>query len=155
VVTGKLYQSRVVRQALKNILRPLNREGIDTFQCIQGEETPVTIEKPEVIAFEMSADDADIVSDVLNENVLLQIESAVFKDDNKWRFHDGASGFYAQIMDVDFVERINSGERFGKGDVLVVDLRRIQSITDNGLKLEYVIEKVREHRAPLQGTLLT
>lgn len=62
--------------------------------------------------------------------------------------------FFAEIVDVDFLARIDSGdERFGKGDVLIVDLRRIQSITDNGLKLEYAVEKVHEHRAPLQPGL--
>ena len=84
-----------------------------------------------------------------------QVESAVFKDGNKWRFSDGASSFFAEITDADFLARIESGdERFGKGDVLIVDLRRIQSVTDNGLKLAFVIERVREHKAPLQAGLL-
>ena len=45
-------------------------------------------------------------------------------------------------------------QRFGKRDVLIVDLRRIQSITDNGLKQDYTVERVREHRAPLRAGLL-
>jgi hypothetical protein len=50
--------------------------------------------------------------------------------------------------------RVESGrERFGKGDLLSVDLRRVQSVTDNGLKLEYTLERVLEHRAPLQPQL--
>lgn len=87
--------------------------------------------------------------------MLLQIESAVFKDGNKWRFTDGGPAFFAEITDKDFLGRIESGsERCGKGDVLIVDLRRIQTVSDNGLKIEYIVETVREHRAPLQSGLL-
>lgn len=103
----------------------------------------------------MAASEADVVSDTVISGVLLQIESAVFKDDNKWRFSDGATPFFAEISDPDFLARINSGdERFGKGDVLVVDLRRTQSISDTGLKTELAVEKVLEHRAPLQRPLI-
>lgn len=155
LVAGKLYQSRIVRQSLAKVIKPLERDGIDVFASGRDGATEAIVTKADVNAFEMAASEADIVSDTVSASVLLQIESAVFKEDNKWRFSDGATPFFAEIADPDFVARINSGdERFGKGDVLVVDLRRIQSITDNGLKLEYLIEKVHEHRAPVQAGLL-
>lgn len=155
LVAGRLYQSRVVRQSLARVVKPLEREGVDVFACGRDGVTQTVVTKDEVRYFEMAAGVADVVSDTLSEGVLLQIESAVFKEDNKWRFNDGATSFFAEISDGDFLARIESGnERFGKGDVLIVDLRRIQSVTDNGLKLEYIVEKVREHRAPLQAPLL-
>lgn len=155
LITGRLYQSRVVRQALYKVLKPLEQEGIDLFACGRDGVAESVIIKDEVPFFETTSNDVDVVSDILNEGVLLQIESAVFKEGNKWRFSDGSTSFFAEITDTDFLARIESGdERFGKGDVLIVDLRRIQSITDNGLKLEYVLEKVREHKAPLQAGLL-
>lgn len=154
LVTGKLYQSRIVRQALAKVIKPLEREGIDVFATGRDGKTEVVVEKADVASFEMAASEADVVSDTLSSGMLLQIESPVFKDDNKWRFSDGATSFFAEVADKNFLERVNAGEeRFGKGDVLIVDLRRIQSITDNGLKLEYIIAKVNEHRAPLQMRL--
>jgi hypothetical protein len=151
LATGRLYQSRVVRQALAKVVKPLEAEGIDVFACGRDDQTETVVSKDEVDFFAMAASGADVVSDVLMESVLLQIESAVFKDGNKWRFSDGANSFFAEIADEAFRARIDSGdERFGKGDVLVVDLRRVQSITDTGLKSEYVIERVRQHKAPLQ-----
>jgi hypothetical protein len=82
---------------------------------------------------------------------LLQIESAAFKDQNKWRFNDGTCSFFGEIADSEFIQEINNGiERFGKGDVLNVDLRRTQFISDKGLKTDYSIVCVHEHRAPLQ-----
>ena len=151
LATGRLYQSRVVRQSLARVVKPLETEGIDVFACGRDGATEAVITKEEAGFFAVAASGADVVSDVTNEGTLLQIESAVFKDGNKWRFSDGASSFFAEITDQGFLARIDSGdERFGKGDVLVVDLRRIQSITDTGLKSEYVVERVREHKAPLQ-----
>jgi hypothetical protein len=151
IAAGKLYQSRVVRQSLAKVIKPLEREGIDYFAAGRDGRTEVLVTKDEARYFEMAASDADIVSDTVAERVLLQVDSAVFKEANKWRLNDGAASFFAEISDGDFLARIESGEeRFGKGDVLVADLRRIQSVTDNGLKLEYSVVKVHEHREPLQ-----
>ena len=154
LVAGKLYQSRVVRKALANVVKPLAREGIDIFASGRNGKTTEVIRKEDAAWFEVSESDADIVSDTLSEHVLLQIDSAVFKDDNKWRFNDGSSSFFGEIADRSFIEKINSGvERFGKRDVLVVDLRRVQTVTDHGLKMDYSITRVHEHRLPLQQKL--
>jgi hypothetical protein len=151
LAAGKLYQSRIVRQSLARVVKPLETEGIDLFACGQDGETQTVVIKEEAEFFAIAASGADVVSDVISEGVLLQIESAVFKDGNKWRFSDGSNSFFAEIGDNSFRARIDSGdERFGKGDVLIVDLRRVQSITDTGLKSEYIIDRVREHKAPLQ-----
>lgn len=155
LVSGKLYQSRIVRQALARVVKPLERDGIDLFACGKDGVTTSVITCDEAPYFAASAGEADVVSDTLVEGVLLQIESAVFKDENKWRFSDGSASFFAEITDSAFVARVNAGtERFGKSDVLVVNLRRIQMITDNGLKTEHIVERVLEHREPLQMSLL-
>jgi hypothetical protein len=154
LIAGKLYQTRVVRQTLAKVVKPLERQGIDVFACGKDGVTQSVVTSDERVWFDMAASEAEIVSDTVRENVLLQIESAVFKDDNKWRFHDGTTSFFAEISDQNFINRINAGdERFGKGDVLIADLRIIQSVTDNGLKQEYQIAHVHQHREPLQPKL--
>lgn len=154
LIAGKLYQTRVVRQTLARVVKPLERPGIDVFACGKDGKTQTVITSEERVWFDMAASEADVVSNTLRQNVLLQIESAVFKDDNKWRFHDGSTAFFAEIADRSFIDRINAGdERFGKGDVLIADLRIIQSVTDSGLKQEYLIERVHSHREPLQRKL--
>lgn len=155
LVAAKLYKSRVVRQSLAKVIKPLERDGIDYFACGREGQTEAVVTKDEASAFDLAASEEDVVSDNVSEGVLLQIESAVFKQDNKWRFNDGATSFFAEIADQGFLGRIDSGgERFGKGDVLIVDLRRTQSVTDTGLKLDYVVERVLDHKAPLQIGLL-
>ncbi|MDP2417613.1 hypothetical protein [Hydrogenophaga sp.] len=154
LIAGKLYQTRVVRQTLARVVKPLEREGVDVFACGKDGTTQSVVTSDERVWFDMAASEADVVSNTVRQHVLLQIESAVFKDDNKWRFHDGSNAFFAEIADRAFVDRINAGdERFGKGDVLIADLRIIQSVTDSGLKQEYLIEKVHAHRDPLQQKL--
>ena len=155
LIAARLYRERTVRQSLAKVLKPLEREGVDYFAVIEAEQTAVAvITSDELPWFNLAASDADVVSDTVRENVLLQIESAVFKDDNKWRFHDGATAFFAEITDRAFLDRINAGdERFGKGDVLIANLRIVQSVTDTGLKQEYQIERVHQHREPLQRKL--
>jgi len=152
--TGKLYKTRTVRQALAKVIKPVQKEGIDVFAVGKNGITQTAVTKDEADFFEMAVSDEDVVSDILQNKVLLQIESAVFKEGNKWRFNDGAAQFFAEIADEDFLSKINSGqERFGKMDVLEVDLQRIQKITDNGLKTANIIVKVHRHMDPLQTRL--
>lgn len=80
----------------------------------------------------------------------LTVESAVFKEGNKWRFSDGQTTFNAPIEDDAFVERIDNGERFGKGDILIVDLYISQSDRKGRLITERTVKQVKEHRIPGQ-----
>jgi len=155
LLTGRLYQSRVVRQNLEKALKPLACEGVDFFAVGQAGQAHAVVESAELAFFTAAAEDEEIVSDTTAHNVLLQIESAVFTEGNKWRFSDGDRAFYAEIADERFLADVESGlRRFGKLDMLLVDLQRIQSITDNGLKTKHIVAKVHEHRGPLQGKLL-
>ncbi len=93
-----------------------------------------------------------VSGELLTENVVtsyLSIESAVFKEGNKWKFSDGQTGFYAAIEDSAFLARVESGEeRFGKGDALVVEMKITQSRAGNTVKVDRVVQRVVEHRTP-------
>ncbi|MDB5818166.1 MAG: hypothetical protein JWQ11_1806 [Rhizobacter sp.] len=155
LITLRLLKSRTVRQTLAKVVKPLEREGIFSFSCGRKGAAKTVVTKEDAAAFEAAAKGAEIVSDTLSEGVLLQIESAVFKEAHKWRLNDGTNSFFAEINDQAFLARIDAGqERFGKGDLLIVDLRRIQSVTNDGLKTEHTLEKVHEHREPLQAGLI-
>ncbi|KVT26004.1 hypothetical protein [Burkholderia ubonensis] len=149
----RLYRSKTVRVSLQKTLSPLERDGITSFGIVRGTKVELAIENDELGTFAIFEEAGEVVSDVVGRKVLL-FESVVFKDGNKWRVHDGTYPFVAALDDEEFLAKVNAGERFGKGDVLVVDLRQIQIIGDDGLKNEYRILKVHEHRAPLQSSLL-
>jgi len=94
-----------------------------------------------------------VAEDLITEQTMemaLTVESAVFKEGNKWRFSDGQTSFSAPIEDNAFIERIDSGERFGKGDILVVDLYISQSERKGRLVTERIVKRVKEHRIPGQ-----
>lgn len=147
----RLYTNRNVRQSFAKVIKPLTSPGIDYFASGRNGVAEAVVTKSEAETYFEIDDDAEVVSNTVTERTLLQIESAVFKDGNKWRLSDGSTSFFAEIADREFLDQIELGqERFGKGDVLVVTLRRIQTIADTGLKSEYVVEKVIEHREPLQ-----
>jgi len=149
----RLYRNRAVRVSLQKMLSPLEHDGIDSFGIVRDDIVELSIERDELGTFASSDDPGEVVTDTIALK-MLKLESVVFKDGNKWRVHDGTSAFYASLDDEQFIAKIDAGERFGKGDVLVVDLRQTQIVTDEGLRNEYRIVKVREHRAPLQPALI-
>ena len=106
--------------------------------------------------------DAHAFTNVSSEKIIteqtiaqaLTIESAVFVEGNKWRFYDGQTSFNAPVEDKGFIDRVNSGERFGKGDILVVDLYIIQAESKGHLKTERIIKKVKGHKVAGEQTKL-
>lgn len=149
----RLWRSQSVRVSLQKTLSPLEREGITSFGVVRNERVELAIDSAELPVFEPTNSEGEIVSDSVTRK-MLQIESIAFKDGNKWRVHDGQFPFFASIDDDAFMAKINAGERFGKGDVLVVELRQVQTVEAGTLKTENHIVKVVEHRAPFQHNLL-
>lgn len=147
----KLYRSDIVRSSLEKVFSPLEREGITDFGVLMHERVVLEVHDDELGALSAVTTDtaAEIVSDCTSHK-MLQIESMTFKDGNTWRVHDGVTTFHASINDRAFLKKIDAGERFGKGDVLLVDLRQVQSIDRGRLNNESTIVKVLEHRQPLQ-----
>ena len=151
----RLYRNSVVRTSLEKVVSPLEREGIDDFGIVMDGRKVLDIHAGDVPSFNAGVTEieAEIVSD-MTARKLLQIESLTFKDGNKWRVNDGSATYHVAIEDKAFLAKIDAGQRFGKGDVLVVDLRQVQSIEGAKLLTASTIVKVIEHRQPLQQSLL-
>jgi hypothetical protein len=151
----KLYRNKIVRTSLEKVVSPLEREGITDFGVVMRDKVTLDLHDDEIASFSAATTDAvaEVVSDTTSHK-MLQIESLTFKDGNRWRVNDGLATFCASIEDSVFLKKIDAGERFGKGDVLVVDLRQVQSINGGRLNQESTIVKVLEHRQPLQQTSL-
>lgn len=151
----RLYRSREVRMSIEKLLSPLEREGIDSFGVVQHEQVLLSIPASDYPSYKWQPnEEGEIISDTTRARIALMLESVVFKDGNKWRVHDGQFGFHAAIHDAEFIARVAGGERFGKGDVLIADLRIIQTISEGALHSRYQIDKIHEHREPLQRNLL-
>jgi hypothetical protein len=69
-----------------------------------------------------------------------------FEEGLKWRFSDGDSKFYAAIADDAFLEQMDEGESFAKGDTLRIELETKQVVTQAGsIKNEHRVLKVISH----------
>lgn len=112
----------------------------------------VTVTDKEAHAFTNVSSKKIITEQTIDQ--ALTIESVVFIEGNKWRFYDGQSSFNAAVEDKAFVDRVNGGERFGKGDILIVELYIVQSESMGRLKTERIVKKVKEHRAGSEQSTL-
>lgn len=151
----KLYKNRTIIGDLNKMLEPLEKDGIDSFfvsRTGDKKDANLAIDESELAYFDYQEIEND-----LSENItetFIQIEAAVFKDNNKWKFDNGGSPINAAILDEEFLRKIDSGElRFGKGDLLKVKLKTIQTFAHGKLKTEFQVIEVLEHRIVKQGHL--
>jgi len=136
-----------VRKALEaSITEPLSKKGIDVFASGTDGEIFASVSSAESIWF-TSPDAAEQTISETEGEERLQLLAVVFKDDNKWRFTDGGGGFYATILDVEFLNRVDRDEeRFGKNDLFRVLVRRRSYLDSSAiLKQEISIIRVIEH----------
>src|SRR5690606_27594307 len=84
------------------------------------------------------------------------IVSLAFKDENKWRLHDGNNTIYATIKDEDFMRKVESNEvSFRKSDVLICEVEDVSSRDESGLKTEHFVIKVLEHKPAMRQISMT
>jgi hypothetical protein len=135
-----------VRLALESVIaEPLAKEGIVSVQlgapgkveCIQKGEGYYFLAPPnhEAGIFES------------RYRAPISIISLLFKEGNKWRVNDGKAQINATVSDEEFLAKLNRNEvAFAKDDILICDVRVVTRKETKGLKSEYFIERVVEHR---------
>ena len=141
-----LLKSIKVRKSLDVLInKPLSREGVEKF-FVKHAASVVEIEEKEREFFRVPEEGDELIEDKVSEKNLQAIGIS-FAEGNKWKFTDGNVTFYANVNDTDFINRVqDSRESFAKEDILKVQLRERQWITDSGIKTEYEIEKIINHR---------
>lgn len=144
--TLRVLQSVPVRDALQKVIEePLKQDGIDKFEVRENGRSVISVNRQESAWFSKPSLPEQILVDDHRRGAF-SILSLAFKEDNKWRLHDGANTISATIADEDFIRRVDSNEvSFSKGDVLICDVHLIQKRTEAGLKTEYTVEKVLDH----------
>jgi hypothetical protein len=143
----QLFQAFKVRKSLETIIRtPLRKDGIERVSFKES-NTTTQIVKDESEYFEAP----DVAEELIDEQEIeqsLQIVNISFQDGGKWRFSDGNATFYADILDNDFIERVQKNQAaFAKDDVLRARLKRKQVIVTGGIRTDYTIIKILEHRS--------
>lgn len=143
----RLYQDLAVRTALQQVVdEPLKREGIDVFEIRENKRPIITVVQSEAIYF-AKPELADEVLIQETRRSAFSIISLAFKEDNKWRLFDGNTQISALIEDQSFLQRVDANQiAFAKGDILLCEVRVTQKRTGEGLRTDYVVEQVVEHR---------
>jgi hypothetical protein len=141
----RLYQDVAVRSAAEEVIRPLNQENIDKFIIKDDDIVTEEITKADIDYFTLP----ELIDEIINESTheaAYSIVSLAFKDDNKWRLHDGNSTISVLMEDNIFKRKVEENLiSFSKGDILKCRVKTIQWRTQNGLKTEYEVLNVIEH----------
>ena len=142
---------RKAAAATRAMLEPVERDGIDYLALATSSES-ITIEPQDLSVFGSGlTKDHDVISDTTILNTPLQFTDVTFRERGKWKLSDNEGrSFYAVVEDQEFLRRIDADEeRFGKHDIIFVDLRVIYRLSPAGmLKADRIIEKVHRHVAP-------
>lgn len=144
----RLYLDLAVRAAAQKVIEePLKREGVDTFRVMDGSALILEVSKNEAAYYAKPSVPDDVLLDSVHRSVF-SIISLAFKEDNKWRLHDGTNAISVSIEDKEFLDRVDNNQiSFAKNDILICDVRVVQKQTDSGLKTEHTVITVIEHRS--------
>lgn len=150
-----LSESYRVRHNINEIVRPIDGSGIETLSIKEQEVIIERIDHTDVesllrpirslVATELEGSERE---------VLLEIVSPTFKTGNAWRLSDGGTTFMAKVTDTSFLDSIDGGEPFRKGDQIRCILREIQwTSSDGSLKIRREVVEVIDHiPAPFQAS---
>jgi hypothetical protein len=137
----RLANDNAVRERLRDVLNPLEKEGIDSFQVRRDRRVVESVSKSDLPYF--SSSEAEEILRDEERPAFLEIVSLSFKDNYKWRFSDGNATLTADVNDEAFFKAVQSRKLvFGRGDVVEVRLRTVTWRTPTGLKTEHSISEV-------------
>ena len=147
----QLLQDYKIRRGLEGVIaEPLTKEGIDTVAVVDQAAKIVLVSIGRQQSHYFKAPDP-VEEDLQTDEYItsLQVLNLAFQDGNKWRFTEGGGNtYYAVVKDEAFLKRVQlNQEQFAKDDVVKARVERTQRLTKEGLKAEYAILEVLEHRS--------
>ncbi len=148
----RLYRERAVNQAVGELLTTLRGDAIREISFFEEGRAPTdapaeTLTQADRASFSLAAPAPVVVTDA-SSRLALSIRSLAFQEGNKWRLFDGQNTITATIADEDFLNRVDLNLiRFAKDDILLCEVRTVQTQGTEGLKTEHTVLKVHEHKA--------
>lgn len=133
------YKDIQIRQHIEKVIEPLNKSGVNSFEIrnpndLNDKNPEVKVTADETIYFKSpSVDSVKKQENSYTQVLILKIVAVVFDENQKWRFSDGESTFWAKIEDEIFWNKVESREVvFGKGDQLKAECYTVQVLTADG-----------------------
>jgi DNA-directed RNA polymerase subunit L len=151
----EMYKNPKIRLAAYNIVKPVEKAGVETVEFIDGDKTPSTVTKSDVKHFIPPAEKEEPLQESVRE-VYVNIVRLWFKDGNEWRFSEGESQWNAEIKDQKFLERLLKDEiTLRAHDFLKVKVKQTQYTVGSNVKSDYEILEVLEiKQSPRQSFLI-
>lgn len=144
------YKNIEIRKSTKDIIEPLDNDGIDGIDFYHDKQEKITISKSDYEYFDVPSPEKEDL-DVTTNTTYLQIINVAFEH-GKWKFSNGDTQFFADIDDEEFIKSVQKNfQQFGSTDLLKVELQTQQYINQEGnLKSKYTVKKVLEHKKGAQ-----
>ena len=137
---------RAGKAAAQFVMQALSRPGMEKVEVRSEGHQIATAAQEEATFFHAIPNEIPIVEQIIQ--IGLTIQEPSFKDGigHKWTMWDGETSLQYAMEDEDFIARIDKGESFRKGNVLICDIKVTQTQTGSKLKIQRTIIKVHDHK---------
>lgn len=126
-----------------------NDPSIEAFEITDSNEnTLVKIDKFDFPQMSILHEETDSETKTIHEVALLSIIKISFEPNLKWEFYHRGNKISAKIKDTTFMDLIDNGQSFSKGDRLEVELKVTQkydTTVNTYVTKEYIIERIIRH----------
>lgn len=145
----RIIRNRSARKALEAFLKPVEKDGID-FVDIKHTSGQQRITKQDVPHLKAPNEEQILTEHIVT--MALKVLTVDFPGERSWRFTDGGEPFSAKITDGRFLDQIDGGRRFGKGDDIIAKVKLTQKKVGDRIKLEREVVEVLDHKPPPEQT---
>jgi len=148
----KLLQDSRTRVSLSKFINLFDSDVANELEFSSTdvlEPFKVTVTKDEVAYF-VPPPIGEILINEQSNKMAVSIVSLTFKEDNMWRVSTGDKGYMVKMSDEVFISDVQKNKAsFRKDDILIVEMLTKQWRGDKGLRTDYEITKVYEHKPPV------
>ncbi len=142
---GRLFADAATRRAAEQMLAPIDGAGVTALQVGDRKASRPPMILQDLQTLQSLPPVTSVLTDTVQQTAL-EIIAPNFRDGNKWRVSQGGEPYWVLIDDDKFLQAVDEGLTFAKGDFLIVDLRVIAVATPNGLDVERRVLRVVDQR---------
>jgi len=153
----ELYQSTKVRAAFYQILKPLEKDGMDKVEFNSPTGRTAEVIKDEARYYSPKSEHVESLEELAPRETFVNVVLLWFRNGNKWRFSEGGNEWWAEIKDQDFIESLLKGEQtISANDFLKVLVKQTQTRVGPVIHSDFEILRVLDHqKVPQQMHLPT
>ena len=145
---ARLSKDRIVREQLQRVSEPLNNDGFDRIDFLDGDNVLESIEEADLPSFAPLPQEIDIEEYTVPRKMLTVVNPYLGLGSGQWRLYDGERTDRYDMIDEEFAEKVKDGAvEFRAKDILECQVKYTQSIDEEGnIKTDREILKVLAHR---------